>query len=232
MKEISPWKSRYFSELSIQLRQEGFTVGTVTEDLLPVKWADYDLCQVKSNGAILFKDISSMEMASALNEAAGIVITTSEYLHLMDEAPDLKADSLHEPYKLLADFNGAVLAGHPSKYGAQFVTWQWGHDHTSLWQGHYYGNNYVGAKQDFAIRAGLIEKNHLFFDKQLVEVYRCIHETLESGYPITAERQKLLVEAAEQIEHGVLRLEELVDQSNQRELEVADGQNQGLTQQL
>lgn len=232
MKEISPWKSRYFSELSIQLRQEGFTVGTVTEDLLPVKWADYDLCQVKSNGAILFKDMSSTEMASALNQAAGIVITTSEYLHLCDKAPDLKADSLHDPYKLLADFNGAVLAGIPSKYGVQFVTWQWSYDRASLWQGHFYGNNYAGAKQDFAIRAGLIEKNHLFSDEQLVEVYRCIHETLESGYPITAERQKLLEDAARQIEYGVPRLEELVDQSNQRELEVADEQHQGMTQQL
>lgn len=232
MKEISPWKSRYFSELSIQLRQEGFTVGTVTEDLLPVKWADYDLCQVKSNGAILFKDMSSTEMASALNQAAGIVITTSEYLHLCDKAPDLKADSLHDPYKLLADFNGAVLAGIPSKYGVQFVTWQWSYDRASLWQGHFYGNNYAGAKQDFAIRAGLIEKNHLFSDEQLVEVYRCIHETLESSYPITAERQKLLEDAARQIEYGVPRLEELVDQSNQRELEVADEQHQGMTQQL
>lgn len=42
----------------------------------------------------------------------------------MGKAPDLKADGLGEPYKLLADFNGAVLAGHPSEYGVQFVNWE------------------------------------------------------------------------------------------------------------
>lgn len=48
----------------------------------------------------------------------------------------------------------------------------------------------------------------------------------------TAERQKLLEDAARQTEYGAPRLEELVDQSNQRESEVADGQYQDMPQQL
>ena len=44
------------------------------------------------------------------------------------------------------------------------------------------------------------------------------------SYPITREREKLLTAAAEQIEYSVDDLEERVEQSNQRELEAADGQ--------
>ena len=35
-------------------------------------------------------------------------------------------------YRLLADFNGAVLAAHPTRLGAQFVTWDWSFDRTGL----------------------------------------------------------------------------------------------------
>ena len=65
--------------------------------------------------------------------------------------------------------------------------------------------------------------------------YRCVHETLVSGYPITPERQKLLEDTAAQIEYGVPQLDELVNQSNRKEMEAADGADydyQGMTQQI
>ena len=36
-----------------------------------------------------------------------------------------------------------------SKRGAQFTTWQWTYDHDGLTLGHYFGNDYAAAKQDF-----------------------------------------------------------------------------------
>ena len=55
----------------------------------------------------------------------------------------------------------------------------------------------------------------------MTEVYRSIHETLDSGYPITDERQKCLESVAEQIERSVPDLAARVEQSNQKELELA-----------
>ena len=102
---------------------------------------------------------------------------------LIEQAPDLKADGLGENYKHLAEFNGAVLAGHPSRYGVEFVTWEWSYGRTGLWQGHYYDpgsgpNGYLSAKQDFCVRSGLIDQHRLFTNEQLAEVYRCVSETL------------------------------------------------------
>ena len=48
---------------------------------------------------------------------------------------------------------------------------------------------------------------------------RSVHETLDSAYPITDERQKYLQSAAEQIERSIPDLEERISISNQRELE-------------
>ncbi len=61
----------------------------------------------------------------------------------------------------------ARLRRHPTEYGVQFVTWDRTHNQTSLQQGHYFGpgcgaGDYTAAKQDFAVRSGLIPAGGLF----------------------------------------------------------------------
>lgn len=155
---------------------------------------------------------------------------TAEYQNLMEQAPQIRASGLDGDYRALAEFNNVVLAGHQTRYGIEFVTWEWVQNHTALWQGHYYGDNYTAAKQDFVTRSGLLPQERLFNDQQFAEMYRCIHETLENGYPITAEREKLLTESAEQIEAAVPNLEELVQRSNEAELALTQEDDLGMTQ--
>lgn len=153
-----------------------------------------------------------------------------EYQKLMEQAPQIRASGLEGDYRALAEFNNVVLAGHQTRFGMEFVTWEWVQNHTALWQGHYYGDNYTAAKQDFVTRSGLLPQERLFNDQQFAEMYRCIHETLENGYPITAEREKLLTESAEQIEAAVPNLEELVQRSNEAELALTQEDDLGMTQ--
>ena len=214
-------ENQYFEELSIRLRQEGFGVQTQEGELLPVRWNGHTLCWITESGGIRYKpqDMINRDTQLACDRVTDIAAVTAEYMKLMERAPILVASGLDEEYRLLADFNGTVLAGHHSRYGVQFVTWDWSYNKMGLTQGHYM-SDYEAAKRDFAVRAGLVDKNRLFSDEQLVEMYRCIHETLESEYPITAEREKLLKDTAYQIECGVPNLEGLTEQSNQRELEL------------
>ena len=95
--------------------------------------------------------------------------------------------------------------------------------------GRYYdgGDRYEAAKLDFACRAGLVDDHRQFTDEQLTEVYRCIAETLDSGYPITREREKTLRSAMEQIVASVDDLDGRVGLSNQRELEAMEQQAGG-----
>ena len=51
--------------------------------------------------------------------------------------------------------------------------------------------------------------------------------TLEGEYPMTRERRELLEQAAVQIEDSVNDLDDRVSQSNQWEMEAAEGQTDG-----
>lgn len=157
-------------------------------------------------------------------------IQVPEYQKLMEQASQIHASGLEGDYRTLAEFNNVVLAGHQTRFGMEFVTWEWVQNHTTLWQGHYYGDDYDAAKQDFTTRSGLLPQERIFSDQQLTEMYRCIHETLESGYPVTLEREKLLTESAEQIEAAVPHLEELVQKSNEAELALTEEDDLGMTQ--
>ena len=225
---------RYYQELSLNLQREGLTVKAETEDgLLPVELDDQLLCCAMRTGGVMYqkKDVPNDTRSKALERVKDIARTTSEYMRQMESAPLLSAIGLTGDYRLLAEFNGAVLAGHQTRYGVQFVTWERSSCHTSLTCGHYYGPNgadsYTAAKQDFAVRSGLIPRSALFTPEQLTEVYRSIHETLEIGCSLTDEHRKCLELTAEQIESGVLDLIERAELSTQMEMAAMESPQDG-----
>lgn len=193
--------TKSFEELHIALTREGFTSQPKQGELLPVEWGGLPLCRITADGGVRYwqEDVATPERKRACERATDLACTVREYMTLLEQAPPLQAQSLTDDYRLLADFNGAVLAAHPTRLGVQFVTWDWSFDHTGLNQGNYFQENYVGAKQDFAIRAGLISKQQIFNQEQLVEIYRCCSDTLDAGFDLTAEQEKCIRGVQEQI---------------------------------
>jgi len=229
-------KSNYFKELALNLQHEGFTVGPEADGLLPVELEGRRFCLALEGGGVRYwkEDVADDSRRAALDRVIDIAKATAEYMDQMKTAPLLTASGLTGDYRLLADFNNTVLAGHPTEYGVQFFTWEWVQNRTALHQGNYYGpgvgvDDYISAKRDFAARSGLVPRGALFTLEQLTEVYRSIHETLDSGYPITVEREKRPKDVAKQIECSVPNLEERVNLSNQKKLELgfADTAEQG-----
>ena len=78
----------------------------------------------------------------AIKEIKSIIANVNKN---MEAAPQLKGSGLDGDYRILADFGGTVLAGTPSKYGVQFVTWDWDYDRTGVSHGHYFMENYDKA---------------------------------------------------------------------------------------
>ena len=150
-------KKRYFQEAAIALRREGFKVEPSVGGRLAVWLDDHPLCEVDQIGGITYRsdNIPTPEYVAAKDKAYRIVCSTAEYMKQMEQAPPLKVSDLPDRYKVLADFNGVVLAGAHRKYGVEFVTWDWDHDRKGLSHGHYFNGNYEGAKRDFATRSGL-----------------------------------------------------------------------------
>lgn len=225
--------NKFFGELSRRLAREGITTLPVEQERMPVLLDGQEVMAVAPGGTIFLmpETADTQPVVDTYDTVAGITAQVREYTGAMAAAPRLKASGLHEDFRLLAEYNGTVLAGRKLDWsqGYQFVTWTRSPDRTAVAHGHYYdgGDTYEAAKLDFACRAGLVDEHRQFTDEQLTELYRCIYETLNSEYPITKERCRTLTEAAEQIQRSVDDLDERVDLSNQRELEAAEQTSDG-----
>ena len=212
--------SNYFRELTLNLQHAGFVVKPETDEgLLPVELDGQHLCLALDTGTVRYwrEDVADDYRSAALDRVNSITKATAEYMSQLAAAPQLTANSLTEDYRLLADFNGVVLAGHPTRYGVQFVTWERSSDRTSLGSGHYYGpgggaDSYTAAKRDLATRSGLIPRSALFDQKQLIEIYHCSVEVQAGLYSITDEQGKCLQSIIDQIELSIPNLGELLDQ--------------------
>ena len=224
---------KFFPELARRLKREGIDTGPVEQERLPVLLDGQEVMAVAPGGTIFLmpKTADTQPVVDAYDTVAGISAQVHEYTEAMAAAPPLAAEGLHEGFRLLAEFNGVVLAGQELErgWGYKFATWRRSPDRTAVAHGHYYdgGDSYEAAKLDFACRAGLVDDHRQFTDEQLTEVYRCIAETLDSGYPITREREKTLRSAMEQIVASVDDLDGRVGLSNQRELEAMEQQAGG-----
>ena len=134
----------------------------------------------------------------------------------MEAAPRLKASGLDGDYRILADFGGTVLVGSPSKYGVQFVTWDWDYDRTGVVHGHYFMENYDAAKRDFATRSGLIQKEQLFSPEQLTEIFRCCADSVdEDFFELTDTQEEMIRGIQQQIRVCVPDLDERVRQQEE-----------------
>ena len=174
----------YLREAAIVLAKEGFQLDEVHTDRLCILLDGAPLCEVTGSGGVAYRneDIDEPERIAAKDKVYEIVRNTAEYMRQMETAPFLKADGLEDGYKVLADFNGTVLAGVQSKHGVHFVTWDWAYGHTGVCHGHYFMENYAGAKQNFAIRSGLIQKEQLFSPEQLTEIYHCCADSVDGDF--------------------------------------------------
>lgn len=176
----------YFEELSYALRRKELLPRATEEDgLLPVEWNGRPLCRITESGAVRYDPtwVVTDQAKVALAEAAKAAGTVMEYMALLESAPLLKAEYLEAGYRVLADFNGVVLAGKETLLGAQFATWAWGYDRKGLNNGHYYREDYQGAKEDFALRAGLVTRERVFDQEQLEGLRQAVQGFLYGKAP-------------------------------------------------
>lgn len=149
---------RYLEEVRIPLHRAGFETLPLEGAQLPVLWNGAPLCRITGKGSVFYRreDADTPQAEDALYRVEDIAAKTLEYMTAMEAAPQLKASGLDGDYRILADFGGTVLAGTPSKYGVQFVTWDWDYDRTGVSHGHYFMENYrrpLRQRQDHSLQS-------------------------------------------------------------------------------
>ena len=196
-----PAQLRFLEETAIRLRQNGFTVEPIEDHHLPVCWEKGRLCRISGKGSVLYRqeNVDSIRAQDALQVVIDTAKMTSEYMAILEYAPQLKATDLTGDYRILADFGDAVLAGHPTERGVQFVTWEWDWDRKGVHHGHYFQNGYEEAKHDFVRRSGLLPKEALFEPEQLDEIHRALAFVCEQDEDLSIGREKEIKTIMEQI---------------------------------
>ena len=195
-------KEQFLRETEQKLRMAQVEAKLEADDLIHASWNGKPLCTVDTNGTVRFSpaDIRGADEDRQLQTVTQTVAHVKEYLRIMERAPTLKAVDLDENYKILAEFDDTVLAGRMSKSGARFVTWEWDFDRQGVHAGHYFMENYEAAKQDFAVRAGLVNEQRLFSDEQLDVIRNACEFTLEADATLSYAEEKQLQSVQEQIE--------------------------------
>ena len=192
---------RFLEETAIRQRQNGFTVEPIEDHHLPVCWEKGRLCRITGRGSVFYRreDADTPQAEDALFRVEDIAAKTLEYMTAMETAPRLKATDLTGDYRILADFGDAVLAGHPTERGVQFVTWEWDFDRKGVHHGHYFQDDYDAAKRDFTVRGGLVQKDALFEPEQLAEIYHALSFVREQDETLSFGRDQELAELMEQV---------------------------------
>lgn len=218
---------RYYNELARILSDNGIQTASPERNTLPILLDGLPACRVEPSG-ILCKfpeDLDTPEANELYHKVTPLAQMVKEYMTAIERAPLLKATALDEDFRLLAEFNGAVLAVLETEYGYKFATWERDYEGTGVCNGEYYLDGYTDAKQDFAIRAGLIEKQRIFSDVQLLEIYRSVNDTFDAGYNLAQTDEKKLTGIQKQIEYLLPDVKEQAATLRRTDAETVQGQS-------
>lgn len=214
-------ENKYFAELARRLRAAGITAGHPEKNRLTVLLNNQPVLSVSAGSDVFLLPAGSNqpEAGELYHKVAQTADEVYAYVEAVHTAPLLHASGLSEKFHLLADFGGAVLAGRELEngWGYQFVTWIWDHDRTGVSHGHYYEEDFQGAKQDFAVRSGLISKAQLFSPEELTQLYRATDYLLDEGPEPEDGQLKALQTSRTKIEYTVPDLAERLEQSQGQE---------------
>ena len=209
-------QTKYLSEVGRRLRREGFTVQPEYAGLLPIEKGAHQICNVNVHGSVSYDPdhVRRNGLENALDQVRCIADETLAYMKQMVVAPPLVANGLSGDYRLLAEFDNIVLAGHEREggYGVEFITWERIQNGARLWQGHYYDNDYAAAKQDFATRSGLLPSELLFTQDQLAVIFDAAQHMTALGLVSNPAQEKLLEQIMEQIEDTVPQVIDLANE--------------------
>ncbi len=136
-----------------------------------------DLCDINCiEGTITYHNASDQEEIDSIRD---IINDLQEQERVFTRAESLQVDGLKH-YKVLAEYNNVILAACGSESintsmqrvnSYQYVTWEKDIGGFGVHSGNYFSDNYTGAKENFAVRAGILRKSKLLSETEMMAIY-------------------------------------------------------------
>lgn len=207
-------------ELNLRLSElECFGHYDEQNDRLDILYEDAMLCSLHGDGLMAYR--SEYHIGNNRRNKYYTVCRErdmiDEYLNAYETTPQIEAEGGRN-YRKLAEYNQIVLAAKDCEnHGFMFTTWRQSADRRSL-NGGDYSRCYDFAKQSFAIRSGLIDKNRIFSDEEAESLYRCVSYTKEYCEDLSFDREQKLKDLMIKLEYGYSQIEESPPEFDENEI--------------
>ncbi len=195
-----------------------------------------DLCDINCHtGTISY--LNSFDR-DEINTILELIKNLREQDELFTKAPFLEVEG-GEKYKLLSQYNDVVLAAREvttldynkqKVYQFDYVTWEKDKAVEGVQSGNYFGENYASAREDFAQRSGLINKNKHFSETEMLTIYSGLVKIQE--YDMSWDQEKVIDSIKNKISNVIPDLNEEIFQASPKYIENEKYQrkNNGLEQ--
>ena len=191
--------SIFNKEVTRQLRGNDFAVSQ-DGDSLNVMTTDSYSVKILENGSMRVPEDCPSDSYSQIKK---ITKAAFDFCSAYAKASPLKADGLSGNYRCLAEFNSTVLAAkYNEEYGFEFVTWDRTHDGKAVCNGNYYGD-YAAAKENFAVRSGLVDSDKLFDNSELEQLRNCVKFAMENDGNLHFDEYDNLQKLCEKISESI-----------------------------
>ena len=131
------------------------------DQLLLISHKGVHLTAINPEGFMFYnsKDLTDPESREVFSHLTDDAETVREYVGLYESAPQMKPKDVQN-YRKLSEYGDVVFAGmYSQKHGFMFCSWRQSDGGRYLAHGDY-SPDYLSSKENFAVRAGLVDDNN------------------------------------------------------------------------
>lgn len=194
----------YQEELKRRLKEQGYgAVYDEQAEMLKIYHNGVFLCDQGKNGELVYdsKIINESSYASFTQKIFEEATEIKECTKLYEKGTPMKVAAVSNYHKFL-EYGDTVLAGSYNKdRGFQFATWWQNEGGSYLSYGHY-TNRFTKAKEDFAVRAKLVNANKVFTQEQAELIFKSVNYARDNCEHVTYDQDKEMDGIMERLVHG------------------------------
>lgn len=192
----------YQEEMQRKAQQYGCLTDFADADqLLLISYKGAHLTAINSDGFMCYnsKDISDPDTREVFLRLVDDAETVREYVRLYERSPQMKPKDVQN-YRKLSEYGDVVFAGmYSQKHGFMFCSWKQSDNGKYLAHGDY-SPDYLSSKENYAVRAGLVDNNKLFTKEEAEDLFKCAAFARDNCELLTYEQDRGLMELMEKLQ--------------------------------
>lgn len=175
-----------------------------------------EVCKFETGGAMRF--MQDNPLIAERKELHNLLLGMKQAHDLYADAVPLELAGVSD-FRRISEFGNILLAAKMTNdHEVHFRTWEYDYDRRGVTWGHYYEENFEGAKRDFALRTGLIDRNQPFTREEWAALHDACVFRGRNDDKISYEDDKKLQAAMEKVEENIPGLIFDREQPEQEEL--------------